>query len=73
MASASPVKRTVRLSDRLSIEIGMKNQRMDVCWVPAMPNRLSRRELARYRSARDAMIGELLRLNGLSSAAVVEA
>ena len=63
--------KTVRLSRRLSVTITVSRLGMVCEWSPGMPNKLTPKELARYRVARDAVVSEAAeRLGG--SALIVE-
>jgi len=60
--------KTFRLSRRLSVEITVGAGGMVVEWHPEMPDKLTAKELRRYRAARHEM---LLRLSERTGGAVV--
>jgi hypothetical protein len=60
MSAENPITLSARLSRRLSIEIKLSPPgRIDVYWLPAMPTRLSRKEMRAYRAARDKAVAQL--------------
>jgi hypothetical protein len=57
--------RTFRLSRRVSVEMTVGPGGFVVEWTPAMPARLTSKELRRYRAARHEMVSRLAeRLGG---------
>lgn len=69
--SEAAERNTFRLSSRLSVELTCGAGGLTVEWAPAMPARLTRNELRRYRAARHQMIEELAKRLG-AVAVVVE-
>lgn len=63
--------RTVRLSKRLSVTIAVSRLGMTCEWEPALPAKLTAKELRRYREARNAVVAEAAeRLGG--TAVIIE-
>lgn len=71
MSAEAGLSRTVRLSKGLSVTICVSRLGMTCEWSPFKPVSLSKKELRRYREARDGLVAEAAqRLGG--SALIIE-
>jgi hypothetical protein len=59
MKGEAAVTKNFRLSRKLSVEITVGPGGMVVEWEPDMPEKLTDKELRRYRAARHEMLGRL--------------
>lgn len=64
--------KTFRLSRRLSVEITAGSAGFSIEWAPGMPNKLTAKELRRYRAARAEMVKRLAERMGGAAVVVVE-
>ena len=44
-------RKQYRLSDRLTIEVGMSDRGIEVEWVPSIPHELTKTEMEKYQDA----------------------